>query len=73
MKKQQPDLQEKWLALVDNLRAEASVTPAGRARDGLLLRVAQLERAISIEAALRTDGASGTLNPTADRSPDPTP
>lgn len=73
MKKQQSDLQEKWLALADNLRAEASLIPAGRARDGLLHRVAQLERAISIEAALRTDGASGTLDPSADRSPDRTP
>ena len=63
MKKQQPDIQEKWLALADKWRAEAKAIPAGHARDSLLRRISQLERAISLESLLRRDSATETSDP----------
>lgn len=63
MNKQQSELGEKWLALADSLRAEANAIPAGRAKDGLLRRIAQLEQAMSIESLLRPSSMAETSDP----------
>lgn len=54
------NLEAKWAALSESLRAEADTRPLGRARDGLLRRADQLDRAIALERSLRSGREEAT-------------
>lgn len=54
------NLEAKWAALSESLRAEADTLPLGRARDGLLRRADQLDRAIALERSLRSGREEAT-------------